>query len=132
MQCREQKETIKLRVMFDASAHAPDFLSIHEQLYAGEHLVSNLLAGLLNFRFGKIGLMADIEKAFLKIELNENERNSHTLQWYVEPINKNNAFPNIREYRMKQITFGVIYSPFLLDATKWKPYVSSRVNKIQH
>lgn len=61
----EDKVTTKVRVVFDASANAPGFESLNEQLHTAENLIPDLLKILLHFRLGLIGLIADIEKAFL-------------------------------------------------------------------
>ncbi|XP_023312572.1 uncharacterized protein LOC111692709 [Anoplophora glabripennis] len=114
---RDDKETIRIRCVYDASAHMPGFPSLNNLLCTGENLIPLLLTILINFRIGKIGLTADIEKAFLQIELNESERNYHRFLWYDKPVTDSSKLPNLTEYRMKRVTFGVTCSPFLLAAT---------------
>lgn len=70
----EEKVITKIRIVFDASAHSPEHLPLNELLYSYENLLSELLRVLLNFRGGCIGIIADIEKAFLHISFQENER----------------------------------------------------------
>lgn len=114
---REDRTTTKVRVVFDASAHAPGLPSLNELLLPGENLVPNLLKVFLNFRSRSIGITADIEKAFLQIGLQENERNSHSFLWYQQPLDTSLNLPPIIKYRMTRVTFGVSCSPFLLVVT---------------
>ncbi|KAF2904069.1 hypothetical protein ILUMI_02103 [Ignelater luminosus] len=113
---REDKTTSKIRVVFDALAHAPGFASLNELLYCGENLVQDIMKILLNFRVGKIAITADIEKAFLQIRLSERDRDCHRFLWYKHPITDVNSLSPIQEYRMTRVTFGVTSSPFLLSA----------------
>lgn len=114
---REDKDTTKVRVVFDASAHPPGFASLNENLFSGENLIPEVIKILLNFRIGQIGLCADIEKAFLQISITERDRDSHSFLWYSEKISDETKLPDIVNYRMKRVTFGVTTSPFLLTAT---------------
>lgn len=114
---RNDKDTTKIRVVFDASAHAPGLPSLNDVLLQGENLVPHLFQVLLNFRMGKIALIADIEKAFLQIEITERDRDSHSFLWYKESFKDISDLSEIVTYRMKRVTFGVNCSPFLLAAT---------------
>lgn len=67
---------------------------------------------MLRFREGKYGVIADIEKAFLQISVNEKDRECLRFLWYSDK-NRN----NIVEYRHKRVVFGVKISLFLLGAT---------------
>ena len=62
---RENKKTTKCSVVFDASAY-------------DEHEVSalqpNLVSVLLRFRTRKVTLMADVEKMFLQIKVDERDQ----------------------------------------------------------
>jgi hypothetical protein len=60
---------------------------------------------------GKIGVIADIRKAFLMIEVNEQDRDYLRFLWWSDPEQKN---PKI--YRHNRVVFGMNCSPFLLGA----------------
>ena len=63
---RPDKSTTKLRIVYDASAKTnPDDKSLNECLYRGPVLLHDLCGILLRFRMHRIGIVADIEKAFL-------------------------------------------------------------------
>ena len=110
---RRDKETTKLRVVFDASARS-NGPSLNNCLYAGPPLSLNIFDILLRFHVPRIGLIGDIEKAFLMISLNPLERNVLRFLW-VDDINK--AAPEIVTLRYELVMFGVCSSPFLLNAT---------------
>ncbi|KAJ8932472.1 hypothetical protein NQ318_023341 [Aromia moschata] len=50
---RDDKDTSRIRVVFDASAHAPSLPSLNDVLLQGENLVPNLLRMLMNHRVEK-------------------------------------------------------------------------------
>ena len=65
---RENKSTTKLRIVYDGSAHEKeDHTSINSCLRQGPNLIPSLVDILLRFRIHQVGLVADIEKAFLMI-----------------------------------------------------------------
>ena len=69
---REDKETTKLRIVFDGSAKASrKTLSLDERLEMSEKYMPLLYDTLIRFHAKTIVLTADIEKAFLQIEINE-------------------------------------------------------------
>lgn len=73
---KEDSTTTKMRIVFDASSQAEDGPSLNDQLLTGVNLLPDVLKTLLNFRLGKVGLVADIEKAFLQILLTEADRDA--------------------------------------------------------
>lgn len=112
---RNDALTTKLRIVFDASAKTRlDSPSLNDCMYTGPALSHTILDTLMRFRAHKIGLVGDIEKAFLNIHVDENQRDLMRFLW-VDDITKSD--PNIETYRFTRVTFGMNSSPFLLNAT---------------
>ena len=113
-----QKATTKLRIVYDASARSKfGNKSLNECLYRGPVLLQNLCGILLIFRLYKIGIVSDIEKAFLQVGLQQSERDVTRFIWlkdHNQPIVNEDT---IQEFRFCPVPFGVISSPFLLGAT---------------
>ncbi|MBV2113425.1 MAG: aspartyl protease family protein [Candidatus Thiodiazotropha sp. (ex Ctena orbiculata)] len=111
------KTTTKVRVVYDASAKAKkSHRSLNECLYRGPVMLQDLIGILLRFRLNNIAIVADIEKAFLQIGLNENAKDVTRFFW-IRDINCPNIENNIQVYRFCRVPFGIISSPFLLSAT---------------
>ena len=71
---KEDRSATKLRIVFDASAKYKDTMSLNDVLYKGPCLNADLYSLLLKFRVHPIVLTADIEKAYLQININEKQR----------------------------------------------------------
>ena len=72
---REDKTTTKVRVVFDGSAkHGTSNLSLNECLEKGPNLVPHLFDVVIRFRSYPVGIVADVEKAFHQIEINQDDR----------------------------------------------------------
>ena len=107
------KETTKLRVVFDASAKSTD-PSPNDCLYVGPPMSPLLYNILLRFRIHKTPLMAVIEKAFLNISIVSEHRDFLRFMW---PSNPSSQCSDIDCYRFTRVVFGVNCSPFILNAT---------------
>ena len=111
------KATTKVRVVYDASAKCkPENKSLNECLYRGPILLQDLTGILLRFRLNKIALVADIEKAFLQIGLQDKAKVVTRFFW-LKDKDKLGVENNIQLYRFCRVPFGIISSPFLLAAT---------------
>ena len=112
------KPTTKLRIVYDASAKTrKDNKSLNECLYRGAVLLNDLCGLLTRFRLNHIAVVADIEKAFLQIGLQPDQRDVTRFFWMKDSSQARLDYDNIQEYRFCCVPFGVVSSPFLLGAT---------------
>ncbi|UYV75783.1 hypothetical protein LAZ67_13001345 [Cordylochernes scorpioides] len=66
--------TTPIRPVFDASSKVYRSPSLNDCLEKGPNLIEMIPNLMLRFRNGKFGVVADIKKAFLQIEVNERDR----------------------------------------------------------
>ncbi|XP_028404087.1 uncharacterized protein LOC114526759 [Dendronephthya gigantea] len=110
---REQAESTKVRIVFDASAKADQKSpSLNDCLDIGPPLQRRILDILLRNRLKPILLAGDIKQAFLQIVIREIERDAMRFLW----IN-NLQCKEMVVYRMTRAMFGLGPSPFLLGGT---------------
>ena len=81
-------------------------------LYKGPCLNADLYSLLLKFRVHPIVLTADIEKAYLQININEEHRDYLRFLWY-----RNLQEESIIRYRFTRVIFGVVSSQLPLNGT---------------
>ena len=72
---RQDKTTSKLRIVYDASAKTKG-PSLNDCLYTGPSFGQSIFDILLRFRFHRVALVGDIEKAFLMVSVQEKDRDS--------------------------------------------------------
>ncbi len=78
---REDRETTKLRVVYDASSKTKGEVSLNDCLEPGPNLAPLIFDILLRFRTHKIALIGDIEKAFLNISISPEQRDLLRFLW---------------------------------------------------
>ena len=110
--------TTKMRIVYDASARvSSEALSLNDCLHTGPNLMQDLTGILLKFRTHRVAFTADIEKAFLQIELNNQDRDATRFLWLKDTNKSVNSADNLEAYRFCRVLFGAAPSPFLLNAT---------------
>ena len=81
-----EKTTTKLRIEFDASAKTRrKNQSLNESLLRGHVILEDLCWLLLRFRLHKVALVADVEKAFLQVGLQPDDRDVTRFLWLKDP-----------------------------------------------
>lgn len=66
---KDDSTTTKSRIVFDASSSVSGHLSLNECLEKGVNINPELLELILKFQIHKVGFTADIQKAFLKVQI---------------------------------------------------------------
>ena len=112
---RRDRETTKLRIVYDGSAKPPERThSLKDCLETGPNYTPQLFDTLVNFRWHKIGLTADIEKAFLMVGINETDRDMLRFLWLKDPDDLNSEIVHLRFTRL---VVGLRPSPAILAST---------------
>ena len=112
---RKNARTTKVRVVYDVSSkECKSDVSLNCCLHVGPSLTPQLFHVLLRFRERLVALVADIEKAFLNVEVDKCDRDAQIFLW-VRDVSDEEINPVV--YRFCRVVFGVNSSPFLLNAT---------------
>ena len=106
---RENAESTKLRIVYDASARENDKQpSLNDCLNPGPPLQNRLWDILVRSRFYPVLLTGDLKKAFLQVRIKEEERDSLRFHWRPPNSSKTSVL------RFTRALFGMTCSPFLL------------------
>ena len=109
------KTTTKVRIVFDASSSIRNGVSsLNDCLYRGPIILLDLCGLVLRFRLCPIIVLADIEKAFLQVGLQEKERDTTRFLWLKDTAKLD--IENNLVFRYCCVPFGLVCSPFLLGA----------------
>ena len=105
----ESGETMKLQIVFDASAQATsDTPMLNDCLYPGPALQNKLWDVLIQQRAYPVVLAGDIKSAFLQIRIHKSERNALHFHWLTDLIKDKQM------YRFTRVLLGLAPSPYLL------------------
>ncbi|UYV76477.1 hypothetical protein LAZ67_14000520 [Cordylochernes scorpioides] len=105
---KETNETTPIRPVYDASCRSVKGMSLNDCLETGPNLLERIPNVLIRFRENKIGISADIRKAFQMIEVNPEDRKYLKFIW--RNISGSVTFQHTR------VVFGLTSSPFILGA----------------
>ena len=107
-----------MRIVYDASARMSHTSpNLNDCLHTGPNLMQDLTGILLKFRTHKKAFSADIEKAFLQIELNSLDRDATRFLWLKDINQPVDSKSNLEAYRFCRVLFGATPLHFLLNAT---------------
>ncbi|XP_054260019.1 uncharacterized protein LOC128984704 [Macrosteles quadrilineatus] len=104
----KEGSTTRIRPVFDASAKDINGYSVNGCLESGPNLIELIPKVLTNFRLHAFALTADIEKAFLQIRIDHDDRDMLRFLWWEDN--------HVIVYRHARVVFGLSCSPFLLGA----------------
>ncbi|KAG1672966.1 snRNA-activating protein complex subunit 3 [Nymphon striatum] len=103
-------DKVKIRPVFNASFKGSNNVSLNDCLEQGPNLNPTVSEVLIRFRRWRFAVSADVRKAFLQVELNENDQDVHRFLLRSDS-------GETREMKFVRVTFGINCSPFLLSAT---------------
>ena len=109
---RQDALTTKIRIFYASSKS--NGVCLNDTLHTGPSLTEQLYAVLMRFRGKKIGVIADVEKAFLAIGVDESQRDYLR---FLSLANIADDNPEIVVYRFCSEVFGLCCSPFIMNAT---------------
>jgi len=108
----QESATSKVRVVYDASSkESKSVACLNDCLHVGPPLTPLLYNILLRFRENRVVLVGDIEKAFLNVEVDPEDRDCLHFLWVEKPPD----LSNIVVYRFCRVVFGLNASPFLIE-----------------
>ncbi|CAL4228706.1 unnamed protein product [Meganyctiphanes norvegica] len=111
---KKTSKTTKYRVVMDGSARPSKYdVSLNQTLRKGPNLITNLCKCILQFMIGIFACTADIEKAFLRIIIAQEDRDLLRFFLPTNPLDPNSP---MEIWRYKALLFGAISSPFILAA----------------
>ena len=112
---KEESTTTDFRIVMDGSSKASaSDLSLNECLYTGPNLMGDMLQCLLSFRSFEFAATADLEKAFLHLNLRVQDRDCMRFYFPEEIFNPNS--------RMKITDLRRSYSEHLVHPICWEQY----------
>ena len=111
---RQDSQTTKLRIVYDGSARAlGDLYSLNDCLETGPNYIPKLLNILVQFRWHRIAIIADIEKAFLMVGVDQPDQEFLCFSWVKDPC----KLPyELIHLRFTRLVFGLRPSPAILGA----------------
>ncbi|XP_052743937.1 uncharacterized protein LOC128199251 [Bicyclus anynana] len=104
---REDKDTTKLRIVFDASQKGVNNVSLNDSLLIGPKLQQDLRHLLMRWRCGKIAIVADIVKMYRQVRVHDDDTKYQRILWRPDPNQP------IQHYKLLTLTFGTACAPYL-------------------
>ncbi|CAK1597552.1 unnamed protein product [Parnassius mnemosyne] len=109
---REDKESTKTRLVFDASCKGSNNVSLNDELLVGPPLQEDLRNLIIRWRMKGICYMSDIQKMYRQILVFPEDADT-----YQRILWRSDASEDIKEYRILRVTFGTASAPYLAVRT---------------
>ena len=111
---KEDRLTMKVRIVFDASSHGREAQSLNDCLHTGPNLMPDILQLLIKFRKHKIALLADLEKAFLQVGLSTKDRDATRFLLGIDRCSNLPVIPVPVVFKLKRCRWPVFHFFFKL------------------
>ncbi|XP_022814033.1 uncharacterized protein LOC111347879 [Spodoptera litura] len=104
---RNDKDTTKVRVVFDAFCKGNNGLSLNDDLMIGPRLQPDLRHLLIGWRTHRICLVSDIVKMYRMVRVADHHTDFQRIVW------RDNKHSTLKHYKLLTVTFGTSSAPFL-------------------
>jgi len=102
------KASTKVKIVYDASVKATKGAnSLNECMYKGPVTWPDMCGVPLRFHIYYFALLADIEKAFLQIGIQEKDRDVTGILWFEDPSKPHKVEGNLSVYHFCRVPFGI-------------------------
>ncbi|XP_022816835.1 uncharacterized protein LOC111349816 [Spodoptera litura] len=108
---KEEKETTKLRTVFNASQKGSNNVSLNDELMVGPQIQDDMRSLIMRWRMKKVCFVADIQKMYLQVIVNEEDRDLQRILWRYDEQEP------VKDYRLTRVTFGTASAPYLAVRT---------------
>lgn len=109
---RDDKETSKTRVVFDASAKGTNHTSLNDELLVGPQLQDDLRNLIMRWRLKRVCYASDIQMMYRQVLVEKGDADN-----YQRILWREDEEETIKEYRMLRVTFGTASAPYLAVRT---------------
>ena len=119
---REDAKSTKVRLVFlptqrEKLNNSKEVFSNNQCIKSGPNLNHKIITAVNNLRFGRYLLTYDLRKAFLSIELPEEDRNKLLFLWFKD-VDRGNFEPVA--FKNNRVPFGIKCSPAILSIALYK------------
>ncbi|XP_070170444.1 uncharacterized protein [Polyergus mexicanus] len=104
---KQDSQTTKLRVVFDASSKSSTGASLNDTLLVGPTIQENLFAIVMRFRTHRYVLSADIEKMYRQVRIHSEDAKFQKILW------RDSLEGLIKTYELSTVTYGTAPASFL-------------------
>lgn len=104
---RDDKDTTKVRIVFDASCKGVNGVSLNDDLLVGPTLQSDLRHIIMRWRMHPVCFIADIVKMYRQVKVDDRDMKYQRVLW------RDNPNEEIQEYKLNRVTFGTSSAPYL-------------------
>ncbi|XP_052737821.1 uncharacterized protein LOC128198126 [Bicyclus anynana] len=106
-----EKETSKVRPVFNASQKGSNKVSLNDELLVGPQLQDDMRSLILRWRMKRVCFVADIQKMYRQILVTKEDSNLQRILW------RSNQDEPVKDYRLGRVTFGTASAPYLAVRT---------------
>lgn len=104
---KETSTSTRMRPVFDASRPTTTGKSLNESLLVGPTIQNTLATIIINWRFHRIGCIADVQKMYLQVKVGPSDSQ------YQRIVFRNDPAEPIQDFSLSRLTFGTSCAPFI-------------------